>query len=138
MKVLDESGLVRLKDWTKFAHPISITLGSKLSTQEYSIPEDQQKLIFTSKGDVGNGYFPQYIICNGVQDTIGPVNAKYFSSIIFNLQNASTTGTTLLYSSLYHNTSNDSIYVISAKVLRPSESDAKIKFMIHGKLSNII
>lgn len=32
MKVLDESGLVRLKDWTKFAHPISITLGSKKDT----------------------------------------------------------------------------------------------------------
>ena len=138
MKVLDESGLVRLKDWTKFAHPISITLGNKISTQEYSIPADQQKLIFTSKGDAGNGYFPQYIILNGVQDTIGPINAKYFSSIIFNLQTTSITGTTLLYSSLYHNTSNDNVYVISAKVLRPSESDAKVRFMIHGKLGNVL
>lgn len=137
MKVLDESGLVRLKDWTKFAHPISITLGNKISKQEYSIPEDQRKLIFTSKGDAGNGYFPQHIIFDGVQDTIGPVNAKYFSSTVFNLQRTSPANTTLYYTSHYHNTSNDNVYIISAKVYNISESDAKVKFMIHGKLGNV-
>lgn len=138
MKVLDMSGLVRFKDWTKFAHPISITLGNKNGTYEYSIPEDQQKLIFTSKGDTGNGYFPQHIIWNGMQDAFGPVNASEFSKIVFNLQYASVVDprAILYYTTHYYNTANDHVYVITAKVLKTSASNSIVTFMMHGTLNN--
>ena len=138
MKVLDESGLVHLKDWTKFAHPISIILGSKIGTHQYSMPEDQQKLIFTSKGDAGNDYFPQYIIWNNVQDTLGPVNSKYFPNMIFNLCSRiyKDTSTVLYYISYYHNSTNDSIYIILSKVYKTSESDVKVVFKVFGKLAS--
>lgn len=140
MKVLDMSGLVRLKDWTKFAHPISITLGSKISKYEYSIPADQQKLIFTSKGDAGNGYFPLHIIFNGVQDTIGPINPKYFKNIVFNLQfmSAESSSITLRYCSDYYNTANGGLYIISARLSKLSESDIKVTFILNGKLDNLL
>lgn len=138
MKVLDMSGLVRFKDWTKFAHPISITLGNKNGTYEYSIPEDQQKLIFTSKGDAGNGYFPQHIVWNGMQDAFGPVNASEFSKIVFNLQYVSVVGTRILlyYTAYYYNVANDSVHVITAKVLKTSASNSIVTFMMHGTLNN--
>lgn len=138
MKVLDRSGLVRLKDWTKFAHPISITLGSKTDTYSYSIPEDQQKLIFTSKGDAGNGYFPQHIVWNGMQDAFGPVNASKFSKFVFNLQYVSVVNTRILlyYTAYYYNTANDQVYVITAKVFKVSASVSTVTFMMHGTLNN--
>lgn len=132
------SGLVRFKDWTKFAHPISITLGSKNSTYEYNIPEDQQKLIFTSKGDAGNGYFPQHIVWSGMQDAFGPVNASDFSNIVFNLQYASVVSTRVIlyYTAYYYNTANDHVYVITAKVLKTSASNSTVTFMMHGTLNS--
>lgn len=138
MKVLDESGLVRLKDWTKFAHPISITLGSKKDTYQYSIPADQQKLIFTSKGEAGNGYFPQHIIWSGMQDALGPVNASEFSKFVFNLQCASVVGprTILYYTAHYYNTANNHVYVITAKVFKVSASNSTVTFMMHGTLNS--
>ena len=138
MKVLDESGLVRLKDWTKFAHPISITLGSGYDKYEYSIPADQQKLIFTSKGDAGNGYFPQYIIWSGIQDAFGPVNLSDFSKIVFNLQYASVvdSSTILYYTAHYYNTADNHVYVITAKVFKVSASNSRVTFMMHGTLNS--
>ena len=138
MKVLDMSGLVRLKDWTKFAHPISITLGNKNGTYQYSIPENQQKLIFTSKGDAGNGYFPQHIVWNGMQDAFGPVEASDFSKIVFNLQYVSVVSTRaiLYYTAYYYNTANDHVYVITAKVFKSSASNSIVTFMMHGTLNN--
>lgn len=138
MKVLDESGLVRFKDWTKFAHPISITLGNKNGTYQYSIPEDQQKLIFTSKGDAGNGYFPQHIVWNGMQDAFGPVKASDFSKIVFNLQYVSVVSirVILYYTAYYYNTANDHVYVITAKVFKSSASNSIVTFMMHGTLNN--
>lgn len=138
MKVLDESGLVRLKDWTKFAHPISITLGSKTDTYSYSIPEDQQKLIFTSKGDAGNGYFPQHIVWNGMQDAFGQIAASDFSKFVFNLQYASTVGSRVLlyYTAYYYNTANNQVYVITAKVFKAPASVSTVTFMMHGTLNN--
>lgn len=138
MEILDRSGLVRLKDWTKFAHPISITLGSKNDTYQYSIPKDQQKLIFTSKGDAGNGYFPQHIVWNGMQDALGPVKASEFSKIVFNLQYVSVVNmrAILYYTAYYYNTANDHVYVITAKVFKISESNSRVTFMMHGTLNN--
>ena len=138
MKVLDESGLVRLKDWTKFAHPISITLGSKTDTYSYSIPEDQQKLIFTSKGDAGNGYFPQHIVWNGMQDAFGQITASDFSKFVFNLQYASVVSTRVIlyYTAYYYNTANDHVYVITAKVFKTSASNSTVTFMMHGTLNS--
>lgn len=138
MKVLDESGLVRLKDWTKFAHPISITLGSKTDTYSYSIPEDQQKLIFTSKGDAGNGYFPQHIVWNGMQDAFGQIAASDFSKFVFNLQYASVVSTRVIlyYTAYYYNTANDHVYVITAKVFKTSASNSTVTFMMHGTLNS--
>ena len=138
MKVLDESGLVRLKNWTKFAHPISITLGSRYDKYEYSIPADQQKLIFTSKGDAGNGYFPQHIIWSGIQDAFGPVNLSDFSKIVFNLQYASVvdSSTILYYTAHYYNTANNHVYVITAKVFKSSASNSRVTFMMHGTLNS--
>ena len=138
MEILDRSGLVRLKDWTKFAHPISITLGSKKGTYQYSIPEDQQKLIFTSKGDAGNGYFPQHIVWSGMQDVFGQIAASDFSKFVFNLQYASTVGsrTMLYYTAYYYNTANDHVYVITAKVLKVSIKISTVTFMMHGALNS--
>ena len=138
MKVLDESGLIRLKDWTKFAHPISITLGNKNGTYQYSIPEDQQKLIFTSKGEAGNGYFPQHIVWNGMQDAFGPIEASDFSKIVFNLQYVSVVNirAILYYTAYYYNTANDHVYVITAKVFKSSASNSIVTFMMHGTLNN--
>lgn len=138
MKVLDESGLVRLKDWTKFAHPISITLGSKKDTYQYSIPADQQKLIFTSKGDAGNGYFPQHIVWSGMQDVFGQIAASDFSKFVFNLQYASTVSSRVLlyYTAYYYNIKNDHVYVITAKVFKSSASNSIVTFMMHGALNN--
>lgn len=138
MEVLDRFGLVRLKDWTKFAHPISITLGNKNGTYQYSIPADQQKLIFTSKGDAGNGYFPQHIVWSGMQDTFGPINARGFSNIVFNLQYASVVRTRVMlyYTAYYYNTANDHVYVITAKVLKTSASNSTVTFMMHGTLNS--
>ena len=138
MKVLDMSGLVRLKDWTKFAHPISITLGSKNGTYQYSIPEDQQKLIFTSKSDAGNGHFPQHIVWNGMQDAFGPIKASDFSKIVFNLQYVSVVSirVILYYTAYYYNTANDHVYIITAKVFKLSESNSTVTFMMHGTLNN--
>lgn len=138
MEVLDRSGLVRLKDWTKYAHPISITLGNKNGTYQYSIPTDQQKLIFTSKGEAGNGYFPQHIIWSGMQDAFGPVKASEFSKFIFNLQYASVVGprTILYYIAHYYNPANDHVYVITAKVFNLSKRNSSVTFMMHGTLNS--
>ena len=138
MEILDKSGLVRLKDWTKFAHPISITLGSRYDKYEYSIPSDQQKLIFTSKGDAGNGYFPQHIIWSGIQDAFGPVSLSDFSKIVFNLQYVSVVGprTILYYTAHYYNTVNNHVYVITAKVFKLSASNSRVTFMMHGTLNS--
>lgn len=138
MEVLDRSGLVRLKDWTKFAHPISITLGSKKNTYQYHIPADQQKLIFTSKGDAGNGYFPQHIVWSGMQDAFGPVNASEFSKIVFNLQYVSVVNIRVLlyYTAYYYNTANDHVYVITAKVFKIPASNSTVTFMMHGTLNS--
>lgn len=138
MEVLDRAGLVRLKDWTKFAHPISITLGSKKDTYHYSIPADQQKLIFTSKGDAGNGYFPQHIVWSGMQDAFGPVKASEFSKIVFNLQYVSVVNirVILYYTAYYYNTANDHVYVITAKVFKTSTSNSTVAFMMHGTLNS--
>lgn len=138
MEILDRSGLVRLKDWTKFAHPISITLGSKNDTYQYSIPADQQKLIFTSKGEAGNGYFPQHIVWSGMQDSFGPVSASNFSNIVFNLQYTSVVGprTILYYTAHYYSTANNHVYVITAKVFKLSESNSRVTFMMHGTLNS--
>ena len=138
MEILDKSGLVRLKDWTKFAHPISITLGSKNDTYEYSIPADQQKLIFTSKGDAGNGYFPQHIVWSGMQDAFGPVNASDFSKIVFNLQYVSVVSirVILYYTAYYYNIANNHVYIITAKVFKASASNSRVTFMMHGTLNS--
>lgn len=138
MEILDRSGLVRLKDWTKFAHPISITLGSKKGTYQYSIPEDQQKLIFTSKGDAGNGYFPQHIVWSGMQDVFGQIAASDFSKFVFNLQYASIVGSRVMlyYTAYYYNTKNDHVYVITAKVFKVSTSNSTVTFMMHGALNS--
>lgn len=86
METLDRSGLVRLKDWTKFTHPIGIILGDQVETYLYKIPASQAALIFTSKGDtIGNGYFPQYIAWSGLKSPFGPIAANMFPAIIFNL-----------------------------------------------------
>lgn len=137
MEILDRSGLVRLKDWTKFAHPISITLGSKNDTYEYSIPADQQKLIFTSKGEAGNGYFPQHIVWSGMQDSFGPVSASNFSKIVFNLQYVSIAGSRILlfYTANYYNTINNHVYVITAKILKTS-TISRVTFMMNGPLNS--
>lgn len=138
MEILDRSGLVRLKDWTKFAHPISITLGSKKGTYQYNIPEDQQKLIFTSKGDAGNGYFPQHIVWSGMQDVFGQIAVSDFSKFVFNLQYASTVGSRVMlyYTAYYYNTANDHVYVITAKVLKLSITISTVTFMMHGTLNS--
>lgn len=137
MEILDRSGLVRLKDWTKFAHPISITLGSKNDTYEYSIPADQQKLIFTSKGEAGNGYFPQHIVWSGMQDSFGLVSASNFSKIVFNLQYVSMAGSRILlfYTANYYNTVNNHVYVITAKIFKTSTS-SRVAFMMNGPLNS--
>lgn len=138
MEILDRSGLVRLKDWTKYAHPISITLGNKNGTYQYNIPTDQQKLIFTSKGEAGNGYFPQHIIWRGMQDAFGPVKASEFSKFVFNLQYASVVSprTMLYYTAYYYNTANDHVYVITAKVFNLSARNSTVTFMMHGTLNS--
>ena len=139
MEILDRSGLVRLKDWTKFAHPISITLGSKTTdTHSYSIPEDQQKLIFMQRGDAtGNGYPPQYIIWNGVQDTFGPVEVNDFPTLIFNLQRETSADNsmTLYYTTNYYNTANNNMYIITAIVRKLSATNSQVTFIMHGALT---
>lgn len=142
MEILDRSGLVRLKDWTKFAHPISITLGSKTTdTHSYSIPEDQQKLIFTQRGDTtGNGYLPQYIIWNGVQDAFGPVEVNDFPTLIFNLQRETSEDNrvTLYYTTDYYDTTNNNMYIITAIVRKLSANNSQVTFMMHGTLTKLI
>ena len=141
MEILDRSGLVRLKDWTKFAHPISITLGSKTTdTHSYNIPEDQQKLIFTQRGDAtGNGYPPQYIIWNGVQDAFGPVGVNDFPTLIFNLQRETSADNsmTLYYTTNYYNTANNNMYIITAIVRKLSANNSQVTFIMHGALTKL-
>ena len=141
MEILDRSGLVRLKDWTKFAHPISITLGSKTTdTHSYSIPEDQQKLIFTQRGDaLGNGYLPQYIVWNGVQDAFGPVEVNDFPTLIFNLQRETSADNsmTLYYTTNYYNTANNNMYIITAIVRKLSATNSQVTFIMHGALTKL-
>ena len=141
MEILDRSGLVRLKDWTKFAHPISITLGSKTTdTHSYSIPEDQQKLIFTYRGDAtGNGYSPQYIIWNGVQDAFGPVGVNDFPTLIFNLQRETNADNsmTLYYTTNYYNTANNNMYIITAIVRKLSATNSQVTFIMNGALTKL-
>lgn len=142
METLDRSGLVRLKDWTKFAHPISITLGSKTTdTYAYSIPEDQQKLIFTQRGDAfGNGYPPQYIVWSGVQDAFGPVEVNDFPTLIFNLQRETNADNrvTLYYTTNYYDTTNNNMYIITAIVRKLSANNSQVTFMMHGTLTKLI
>lgn len=141
METLDRFGLVRLKDWTKFAHPISITLGSKTNQYEYSIPEDQQKLIFTQRGDAtGNGYSPQYIVWGGMQDAFGPVGANDFPTLIFNLQRETSADNimTLYYTTNYYNTANDDMYIITAIVRKLSATNSQVTFIINGTLNKLI
>lgn len=142
METLDRSGLVRLKDWTKFAHPISITLGSKTTdTYSYSIPEDQQKLIFTQRGDAfGNGYPPQYIVWSGVQDAFGPVEQSKFQTLVFNLQCASSEGSIpiLYYTTNYYDTTNNNMYIITAIVRKLSANNSQVTFTMHGTLTKLI
>ena len=141
MEILDRSGLVRLKDWTKFAHPISITLGSKTTdTHSYSIPEDQQKLIFTQRGDAtGNGYSPQYIVWNGVQDAFGPVGVNDFPTLIFNLQRETSADNsmTLYYTTNYYNTANNNMYIITAIVRKLPANNSQVTFIMHGALTKL-
>lgn len=137
MEILDRSGLVRLKDWTKFAHPISITLGSGNGKYQYNIPADQQKLIFTSKGEAGNGYFPQHIVWSGMQDSFGSVSASNFSNIIFNLQYVTIVYNRILlyYTANYYNAIDNHVYVITAKVFKSSENSS-VTFMMNGPLNS--
>lgn len=140
METLDRSGLVRLKDWTKFAHPISITLGSKTNQYEYSIPEDQQKLIFTQRGDaLGNGYPPQYIVWSGIQDAFGPVEVNDFPTLIFNLQRETSTDNTvtLYYTTNYYSTVNNNMYIITAIVRKLSATNSQVTFIMHGALTKL-
>ena len=139
MEILDRSGLVRLKDWTKFAHPISITLGSKNGAYEYSISEDQQKLIFTSKGDAGNGYFPQHIVWNGMQDAFGPVGVNDFPTLIFNLQRAESADNRVIlyYTTNYYSTANNNMYIITAIVRKLSATNSKVTFIMNGTLTKL-
>lgn len=140
METLDRSGLVRLKDWTKFAHPISITLGSKTNPYEYNIPEDQQKLIFTQRGDAtGNGYPPQYIVWSGMQDTFGPVGANDFPTLIFNLQRAESADNrvTLYYTTNYYSTANNNMYIITAIVRKLSATNSQVTFIMNGTLTKL-
>lgn len=139
MEILDRSGLVRLKDWTKFAHPISITLGSKNGTYEYSISEDQQKLIFTSKGDAGNGYFPQHIVWSGMQDAFGPVGANDFPTLIFNLQRAESADNRVIlyYTTNYYSTANNNMYIITAIVRKLSATNSQVTFIMNGTLTKL-
>lgn len=141
METLDRSGLVRLKDWTKFAHPIGITLGSKTNTYAYSIPEDQQKLIFTQRGDsIGNGYPPQYIVWSGVQDAFGPVGVNDFPTLIFNLQRVVSAGNRVMlyYTTNYYSTANNNMYIITAIVRKLSATNSQVTFMMHGTLTKVI
>lgn len=141
METLDRSGLVRLKDWTKFAHPISITLGNKTNTYAYSIPEDQQKLIFTQRGDaIGNGYPPQYIVWSGVQDAFGPVGVNDFPTLIFNLQRVVSAGNRVMlyYTTNYYSTTNNNMYIITAIVRKLSATNSQVTFMMHGTLTKVI
>lgn len=141
METLDRAGLVRLKDWTKFAHPISIILGSKTKTYSYNIPEDQQKLIFTQRGDViGNGYPPQYIVWSGVQDAFGPVVVNDFPTLIFNLQRMVSAGDRVLlyYTTNYYSTANNNMYIITAIVRKLSATNSNVTFMMHGALTKLI
>ena len=141
METLDRSGLVRLKDWTKFAHPISITLGSKTTNPyEYSIPEDQQKLIFTQRGDAtGNGYSPQYIVWGGMQDAFGPVGVNDFPTLIFNLQRAESTDNRVIlyYTTNYYNTVNNNMYIITAIVRKLSATNSQVTFIMNGTLTKL-
>lgn len=139
METLDRSGLVRLKDWTKFAHPISITLGSKNGTYEYSISEDQQKLIFTSKGDAGNGYFPQHIVWSGIQDAFGPVEVNDFPTLIFNLQRAESADNRVIlyYTTNYYSTANNNMYIITAIVRKLSATNSQVTFIMNGTLTKL-
>lgn len=141
METLDRSGLVRLKDWTKFAHPISIILGSKTNTYSYSIPEDQQKLIFTQRGDaIGNGYPPQYIVWSSVHDAFGPVGVNDFPTLIFNLQRVVSAGNRVLlyYTTNYYSTTNNNMYIITAIVRKLSATNSQVTFMMHGTLTKLI
>lgn len=140
METLDRYGLIRLKDWTKFAHPISIILGNKTNPYEYSIPEDQQKLIFTQRGDViGNGYPPQYIIWSGIQDAFGPVEVNDFPTLIFNLQRETSADNivTLYYTTNYYNTVNNNMYIITAIVRKLSATNSQVTFIMNGTLTKL-
>lgn len=140
MEILDRAGLVRFKDWTKFVHPISITLGSKTYTYSYSIPVDQQKLIFTQNGDsIGNGYPPQYIVWSGMQDSFGPVEQSKFQTLVFNLQCASSAGSIpiLYYTTNYYTTDNN-MYIITAIVRKLSANNSQVTFTMHGTLTKLI
>lgn len=141
MEILDRAGLVRFKDWTKFVHPISITLGSKTDTYSYSIPVDQQKLIFTQNGDsIGNGCPPQYIVWSGMQDAFGSVEQSKFQTLVFNLQCASSAGSIpiLYYTTNYYDTTNNNMYIITAIVRKLSANNSQVTFTMHGTLTKLI
>lgn len=141
METLDRSSLVRLKDWTKFAHPISITLGSKTTdAYSYNIPENQQKLIFTQRGDaLGNGCPPQYIVWNGIQDAFGPVEVNDFPTLIFNLQRKTSADNivTLYYTTNYYYTVNNNMYIITAIVRKLSATNSQVTFIMNGTLTKL-
>lgn len=141
MEILDKAGLVRFKDWTKFVHPISITLDSKTDTYSYNIPVDQQKLIFTQNGDsTGNGCPPQYIVWSGMQDAFGSVEQSKFQTLVFNLQCASSAGSIpiLYYTTNYYDTTNNNMYIITAIVRKLSANNSQVTFTMHGSLTKLI
>lgn len=145
MEALNRSGLIRLKDWTKFTHPIGITLGDQAETYSYKIPASQAALIFTSKGDaIGNGYFPQYIVWSGLKSPFGPIAADMFPAIIFNLSFALNTAgyIELQYTANYlHNNGNNpnnNLYVITAVVRKYTSGAYVVSFTMNGALNKVI
>lgn len=145
METLDRSGLIRLKDWTKFAHPIGIILGDQAETNSYRIPASQAALIFTSKGDIiGNGYFPQYVTWSGLKSPFGPIAADMFPAIIFNLSFAlnTTSYIELQYIANYlhnkGNNPNNNLYVITAVVRKYTSGAYVVSFTMNGALNRVI